>query len=162
MITKNAQDKSLAAAIGRIPSGLFILTAACEKQRTGMLASWVQQVGFKPPMVSVAIAHERPITELIGVSGQFGLCQLAANDKVLLGKFARGIEPHEDPFVDFELVPDTSVPILTDALSYLQCEMVSQVDVETDHTLVIGRVVGGRSQSDDEPFVHIRDNGFKY
>ena len=41
--------KSLAAALGRIASGLFILTARQGKAETGMLASWVQ--------VSVAGVH---------------------------------------------------------------------------------------------------------
>ncbi len=34
---------SLAAALGRIPSGLFVLTAGSGATETGMLASWVQQ-----------------------------------------------------------------------------------------------------------------------
>src|SRR5947208_1289746 len=53
--------KELAAALGRVPSGLFVLTARNGRQETGMLASWVQQCSFDPPQVSVAIRKGRPV-----------------------------------------------------------------------------------------------------
>ena len=34
--------------LGRLPSGLYVLTAGRGAAATGMLASWVQQVGFEP------------------------------------------------------------------------------------------------------------------
>ena len=47
------------AALGRVPSGLFILTARVGDRETGMLASWVQQCSFDPPQVSAAFARDR-------------------------------------------------------------------------------------------------------
>ena len=41
-------DQSLAAALGRIPSGLFILTVGHGEGATGMLASWVQMMNETP------------------------------------------------------------------------------------------------------------------
>ena len=47
--------KSLDPVLGRVPSGIFILTVGTGDRATGMLASWVMQAGFEPPMVTVAV-----------------------------------------------------------------------------------------------------------
>ena len=50
----------IAAVLGRTPSGIFVLTArAADGRETGMLASWVQQASFEPPMVTVAVNRKR-------------------------------------------------------------------------------------------------------
>ena len=45
----------MAAALGRIPSGLFIVTwrDADDAPDRGMLASWVMQGGFAPPILDI-------------------------------------------------------------------------------------------------------------
>lgn len=163
-MTGEQTNNGICAALGRIPSGLFILTARHGERRTGMLASWVQQAGFQPPTVSVAVARGRPIIPLVQNSHQFGLCQVPSDDKILLRKFARAIEPDEDPFADLELVRGgkTSVPLLAAALTNLECEVATHVDFDGDHTLLIGKVVGGVTNSHKKPIVHVRNNGFKY
>ncbi len=150
-------------AIGKIPSGLFILTACDSENRTGMLVSWVQQVCFEPPIVCVAVGKGRPIMPVIGTSRQFGLCQLPKGDKVLLRRFSSGVEPGDDPMEGLAMIEDTviRVPILGDALSYLECELVSHLDVQGDHDLFVGRVVGGRFLN-GEPDIRIRKDGFTY
>jgi flavin reductase (DIM6/NTAB) family NADH-FMN oxidoreductase RutF len=154
--------KQIAGAIGRIPSGLFILTAAHEDRRSGMLASWVQQACFKPPMVSVAVGKGRAIMPLISESRRFGLCQLPRSEKVIVRKFAAGVEAGEDPFLGFDLRADTvtGVPILSRVLGYMECELACHMDVEGDHDLV-GVVKGGAYLGGD-PEVRIRENGLKY
>lgn len=129
----------------------------------GMLASWVQQASFEPPMISLAIAKGRPIMPLISNSHEFGLCQIPKGDKVLMRKFASRIEPTEDPFLGFELVSPTTnkSPILAGALAYMECNLVCHMDYEGDHDIFIGKVVGGNYFNGD-PFVHIRENGLKY
>jgi flavin reductase (DIM6/NTAB) family NADH-FMN oxidoreductase RutF len=155
--------QGIGAAIGRIPSGLFVLTASHEERRSGMLASWVQQVCFQPPMVSVAIGKGRPIMPLISESRRFGICQLPRNEKVILRKFAGGTELGEDPFLGFEMVQHTvtGVPILAHVLSYLECELACHMDVEGDHDIFVGEVKGGNFIG-GEPHVHLRESGFKY
>ena len=51
-------DPGLAAALGRILSGVSVLTGR-GTQATGMLTSWVQQCAFEPPSVSVAVKQGR-------------------------------------------------------------------------------------------------------
>ena len=157
----------ISAALAQIPSGLFILTAQHEERRMGMLASFVQQVCFDPPMVSVAVAKGRAIMPLISESRQFGLCQLGADDKVMLRKFTAGLAPNEDPFLGFELVDSHlhNLPLLSGAISYLECELTCHMDVEGDHDLFIGTIrngAGNHKRKKSKPHVHIRKNGFDY
>lgn len=161
--TKESLRKGVGSAIGRIPSGLFILTARHEDRRAGTLVSWVQQVGFEPPMVSVAVAKDRPILSMVSGSRYFGLCQLREDDKVLLRKFAGGCDPGEDPFLGVDLVSKTQtvVPILANVLAYLECEVKVHVDADSDHDIFVGKVLRG-SCCDGQPFIHVRENGFRY
>jgi flavin reductase (DIM6/NTAB) family NADH-FMN oxidoreductase RutF len=71
-------------AIGRIPSGVFILSAAHNDQATAMMASWVQQAAFDPPAVSVAIGKGRPIGEMIRASGKLALSIVPEGDTSLM------------------------------------------------------------------------------
>ena len=160
---KKARE-TIGKALGRIPQGLFILTAAYEDKRSGMLASWVQQVCFEPPMVSVSVAKGRSIMPLVSESHHFGLCQLAEGDRMMQRKFSGEIDPADDVFLGYDLIegkfPD--LPILASSLSYLECELTCHMDVEGDHDLFIGTVINGDLLRKEEPHIHIRDNGFHY
>ena len=157
------QREAVGQAIGQIPSGIFILTARVESRQTGMLASWVQQASFEPPLVSVAIARGRPVLPLINGSRRFGLCQVPTGDKVLMRTFAKGIDIDEDPFLGMKMVGTTQidVPILAEALCHLECEVAHHVDVGGDHDLFVGRIMGGAFHQ-GEPHVHTRKNGVQY
>jgi len=155
--------EGIGRALGRIPSGLFILTARHEDRRMGMMVSWVQQVSFQPPMVMVAVAKGRAIMPLVSESRRFGLCQLPRDDKLVGRKFASGQDMGEDPFLGLDLVNDTSlgVPILAQSLAFLECEVACHVDFDGDHDLFIGLVRGGRYLA-GEPQIRVRDHGFAY
>ncbi len=160
------EDKSkdgIAAALGRIPQGMYILTARFEDRRTGMLVSWVQQVSFRPPMVAVAVAKGRAIMPLISDSRHFGLCQIQKGDRTMLRKFASGFNTGEDPFLGLELLPQTlaHLPILASSLAFMECEVTTHVDVEGDHDVFVGTIRRGGAIP-GEPQVHLRENGFKY
>ena len=62
-MTETDPHRQLASALGRIPSGLFILTARRGAAETGMLASWVQQCAFEPPHLSLAVKRGRPVLD---------------------------------------------------------------------------------------------------
>ena len=73
-------DKQLAAALGRLPSGLFVLTVSRGRVETGMLASWVQQCSFAPPSLTVAIQRGREISSLLTAGSGFCL-NILENDQ---------------------------------------------------------------------------------
>lgn len=155
-------DQSLAAALGRVPSGLFILTAGLGDRATGMLASWVQQCSFDPPQISVAIKPGRPVHGLLSNTAAFVVNIVPAGNSDLLKHFGKGFELGEPAFVGLDIYPAPSgVPILRLALCHLDCIVVGR-HTAGDHELVIGKITGGRMHSDGQPALHVRKSGAHY
>ena len=89
---------SLARALGRIPSGLFIVTSTRGAEPVGFLGSFVMQAGFEPPTVSVAVGRDRPHLEDIRRSGRFALSVLDPQSRGLMAPFLRKLEEGASPF----------------------------------------------------------------
>jgi flavin reductase (DIM6/NTAB) family NADH-FMN oxidoreductase RutF len=152
----------LAEALGRVPSGLFILTVRHKSSDTGMLASWVMQAGFEPPMITVAVKRGRHVAEWITAEENFVLNLVGENQKSLLSHFGRGFEPGQDAFAGLAVERSAhELPILSDALGHLECSRRNFID-SGDHRIFLAEVVGGRILPDGQPYVHIRKNGLKY
>jgi flavin reductase (DIM6/NTAB) family NADH-FMN oxidoreductase RutF len=156
------ESESLAAALGRVPSGVFILTARRGDAETGMLASWVQQCSFDPPQVTVAVQRGRYVHGLLTDGAAFVLNVVTAHEMGFVKHFGKGFGPGEPAF-DGLAVERTAegVPVLTGALAHLDCRVAGRCDAG-DHELLIGRVVGGRVHADGKPMVHIRKSGLHY
>ncbi|MDR3639439.1 MAG: flavin reductase family protein [Isosphaeraceae bacterium] len=154
----------LAQALGRIPSGLYILTVRSGEKATGLLASWVQQAGFEPPMITIAVQRDRFVGDWIAESGRFTLNQIAIGGKGLIRHFSRGFSPDEPAFEGLEVLPDRAQggPVLEAAMAYLDAELAGEI-VSGDHRIILARVVGGDVLSAEaEPLKHVRSNGFHY
>jgi flavin reductase (DIM6/NTAB) family NADH-FMN oxidoreductase RutF len=155
-------QRPLASALGRVPSGLFILTLARDNLETGMLASWVQQCSFDPPQVSVAIRRDREITTLLGPGAAFTLNILETSQTDMIVHFGRGFALTQNAFTGLELRRDPPHgPVLTEALGYLECAVVGRF-AAGDHDLFVGRVLAGELLDEGQPMVHIRKNGLHY
>jgi flavin reductase (DIM6/NTAB) family NADH-FMN oxidoreductase RutF len=154
-------QSTVTEALGQIPSGLFILTAAYGDVRSGVLTRWVQPCSISPPHVMVAVERGLPIEPLIRDSRMFALCQLCAGDRLLIRNFSAPPERGEDPFLT--LPSHTSrggSPIINRALSFLDCELVRHIVLDADHRLYVGLVHdGGVLRADCEPAVQIGGNG---
>lgn len=160
----DAQRAAMSSALGAIPSGQFVLTAAHEDRRLGMLVGWVQQVCFEPAMVSISIEKGTPIMPLISESRQFALCQVGVDDRTFVRKFGGQIDLGDDPFLGLRLIKPVmnKLPILASAKSYLECELVCHMDVEGDHDVFVGAIRGAGFEGPFEPLVHIREDGMAY
>jgi flavin reductase (DIM6/NTAB) family NADH-FMN oxidoreductase RutF len=156
------EGESLAAALGRIPSGLFVLTVRDGDRETGMLASWVQQCSFDPPQVSVAVREGRYVLDWLKNGAAFVVNIIPEGGKALAAHFGKGFEPGEAAFEGLEVRRDGETPpVLVTSHAYLACRVVGRVDAG-DHTLVIGRVERGAVLHDAKPTVHVRKNGLRY
>jgi flavin reductase (DIM6/NTAB) family NADH-FMN oxidoreductase RutF len=128
-----------------------------------MLASWVQQAGFDPPMVTVAIGGQRYVGDWVAASGRFTLNQLPVGSKALIRHFGRGFAPEAPAFDGLTLRDEPAAgPVLAGALAYLDAEVAGEIQAG-DHRIILGRVVGGAVlEPDAEPMVHVRQNGMHY
>lgn len=149
--------------MGKVPSGIMILTIGAEANATGMLASWVMQAGFEPPMVSVAVNQSRYITDWLTDGQPFNLNLVGERHGLHLKHFGKGFEPGAPAFngVDIVLCP-RGVPILRNSLGHLQCEPTSHLD-SGDHRVFLAKVIRGALYDDEQrPMVHIRNSGHHY
>jgi flavin reductase (DIM6/NTAB) family NADH-FMN oxidoreductase RutF len=154
--------KSLASALGRIPSGIFVLTLARAGIETGMLASWVQQCSFQPPMVTFAVQRGRAIAEHLPTDAVLTLNILEANQTDMIAHFGKGFALADNAFQEIDIrraAPHG--PILAEAHAYLFVRVVSCVPTG-DHELYIGEVSAGSLLEEGQPMVHIRKNGLHY
>jgi flavin reductase (DIM6/NTAB) family NADH-FMN oxidoreductase RutF len=154
---------SLGRPMGRIPSGVYILTAAHNGARQAMLASWVQQASFDPPAVSIALAKQRPISALIHASSYLALSIVPAGDTSLMRRYARGIPEGQDPFEGIATVATPmGIPALADSLACLECRVLRTLDFGADHELLIAGVTAAQMLREGAPFTHVRGSGFHY
>lgn len=154
--------EDIGKALGKIPSGVGVLTAKQGNEQSAMLASWFQQVAFEPPMIAVAVNKARPILGLIQASKAFTVSLFHTNQKDLFVHFAKGFEPGQDPFQGINVTSSgTGGAVLADAMSFLSCEIAGELDAG-DHKVFLGRVVKGSVLNDGHSMVHTRKSGYHY
>jgi flavin reductase (DIM6/NTAB) family NADH-FMN oxidoreductase RutF len=149
--------------LGRVPSGIYILTIGTGARATGMLASWVMQAGFEPPMVSVAVKLGRYVCDWLSEGQPFVLNVVGEGQKDFLKHFGKGFEPGAPAFEGLAVSTcPRGVPILNDALGHLECEPAGHVD-SGDHRIFLAKVARGRlANAEEKPMVHIRKSGMNY
>jgi flavin reductase (DIM6/NTAB) family NADH-FMN oxidoreductase RutF len=158
----DTETTPLARALGRVPSGLFIVTTVEDGAPLGFLASFVMQAGFDPPTVSVAVAKGRAHLDAIRASGRFAVSILDADSSHLMGPFFRKLEPGESSFdgLATERTPGDST-VLSEALAWLDCRHTGEYETG-DHVIVYGEVTGGELKREGEPKTHTRKDGLSY
>ena len=161
---RKSLDSDLDKAIGRISGGLYIITAKKDDISSAMLASWVSQASFDPPGFTVAVAKDRAIESLMQVGDRFVLNILEeSNYQHLMKHFLKRFPPGADRFAGVKTqTAENGSPLLTDALAYLECEVVTRMEC-SDHWIVYSKVSTGRvSNPDALTAVHHRKVGNYY
>jgi len=151
-------------ALGRISSGLYIITAQKGDVSSAMLASWVSQASFQPLGFTVAVAKDRAIESLMQMGDTFVLNILEeGNYATLMKHFLKRFPPGGDRFAGIRTRPaQNGSPILGDALAYLECTVASRMEV-SDHWLVYCTVEDGKvSDPEGMTAVHHRKVGTYY
>ena len=163
---QQAPTDPAAQVVGRIPSGLFIVTVAGpDDQETGLLASWIQQCSFEPLCVTVAIRKDRYVHGWIAERPQLAVSVLAESQTELLKHFGRGFGPGEPAFAGLATATSPSgLTVLADAVGFFEGP-VREAQNAGDHRLYLLEVqhgqVGPRWET-ERPFVHIRKSARHY
>src|ERR1051326_1591784 len=90
MVNHQQTDReSIGKAIGRIESGVFVVTMEKDGLRQGLMASWVCQAAFEPPIISVAVKKDRPILELLEPGSRFTVNFLSKQNMDIFKNFAK-------------------------------------------------------------------------
>ncbi|MGI9240170.1 MAG: flavin reductase family protein [Verrucomicrobiales bacterium] len=155
-------DKSLVGpALGKIPSGLYIATSHIDGAAVGMLASFIEQAGFDPPTITVAMQPGRMVHKAVEETRLIGINILSEDNGELMKPFAQKSNP--EPFADLSLLPNEyQLPQLTNALAFLACKVTGKLPAG-DHIVYTAEVLDGILQNESaSPMVRIRRDGFGY
>lgn len=153
---------TIAIVLGKIPSGLYVVTWRAEGADCFMLASWVMQAGFAPPAITIAVGTSRELLAVIAEGTSFVVNVLGETQRPLLSRFGRPPTPGEDAFAGIEIqrAPCGAV-IISAAAGWLECRGLSQA-ASGDHAIVVAAVIAGQTGSAEPSLVHIRRNGLRY
>lgn len=154
--------ESLGRALGMIPSGIFIVTAAREAIRAAYVGSWIQQAAFEPPAITIAMNKHRPLLSLLEPGCGMGVNILGRRQAPLYARFEAGFGLEDDPFVGVEIdTAMTGAPLLREAFAYLDCRVRTMLDAG-DHMVILAEVVAGAVLQSGEPMTYTRRSGFTY
>jgi flavin reductase (DIM6/NTAB) family NADH-FMN oxidoreductase RutF len=148
-------------AVGRIVGSLSILTVKRGEVSTAMLASWVSQATFNPPGLTIAVSKDRAIESYLHSGDRFVL-NILEQGKQLRKQFMKKFSPGEDRFAGVQVEQTEGGLILTEALAYLECEVVNRMECG-DHWIVYAIVENGKlMQSNGLTAIHHRKTASNY
>ncbi len=164
-------------ALETFPYGLYIIGSRGQDGKlNGMMADWLMQVAFKPRLIACSFENDARTLRYIRETEQFSVNVLPAHAKELAMKFLQPADASKvkgrsevasaivyDKLSDVahHLGEQTGCAILDDALAWIECAAEQFVPAGEDHTLVIGRVLGGDVLREGEPLTQ-RHLGWSY
>jgi len=148
-------------ALGRMPSGLYVVSWRDGCGDRTMLASWAMQAAFTPPMITLAIACSRDLLAAISSGSEFVLSILGESQRHLAGRFTRPSAAGEDPFAGLAVERVAGLAALADAVGWLHCRGIARAE-SGDHAVVVARILAGGAAAGGPPLVHVRRHGLRY
>ena len=142
--------RSFRDALGRLATGVTFVTAAPDGEPAGLIVNSLTSVSLEPPLVSFCPARSSLTWSRMRRAGRFGVNVLGRQHE---GFALRATPAGANRFADLGWEPGQGrVPILTDALASLECEIVAEHPAG-DHWIVVGRVDDLRISPIKEPLV---------
>ncbi|MGI8778283.1 MAG: flavin reductase family protein [Acidimicrobiales bacterium] len=158
-------DRRRRRVLWSMPSGLYVVGSRAGNRRNAMTLNWATQVSADPKLVAISVEKEALTHELIGDGGAFSLCVIDREDRAIVRKFTKpvdvdiaagtlnGIGYHE---------ASTGVPVLDQAMAWVECRVRQAVDVGS-HTLFVGEVVdAGFQKPEDTAVLRMEDTRMNY
>jgi 3-hydroxy-9,10-secoandrosta-1,3,5(10)-triene-9,17-dione monooxygenase reductase component len=142
--------RSFRDALGRLATGVAFVTASPDGEPAGLIVNSLTSVSLEPPLVSFCPSRSSLTWSRMRRAGRFGVNLLGRQHE----RFAQRATPAgADRFAGLDWEPGPGgAPLLTDALTSLECEIVAEHPAG-DHWIVVGRVDDLRISPVDEPLV---------
>ena len=142
--------RSFRDALARFATGVAFVTAAPDGAPAGLIVNSLTSVSLEPPLVSFCPARSSLTWSRMRRARRFGVNILGQHQE----RFAQRATPAgADRFAGLDWKPGRDgVPLLTDALASLECEIVAEHPTG-DHWIVVGQVRTVRISPDNDPLV---------
>lgn len=134
-------DQVLKRSLGQMMHGVQVVGAHHDGVSRAYCSHWVSQVSFDEPILMASVSPKHDTYPLLLATGQFAVSVLAG-DQVAAGQYfsypGRKFRHLADEFL--VTFPGTDLPVVRDAIAWLQCEVFDTKQV-ADHVLFFARVV---------------------
>ncbi|MFD0433696.1 flavin reductase family protein [Streptomyces chartreusis] len=135
-------------------TGVTVITSGSTARTTGLTVNSFTSVSLDPALILVCIHNDSGELPVLRRTGAFAVNILAADQEELCRSFASRHTRHS---AKADTRPGiTGVPVLSDALAYLECRVEREVDAG-DHVIVIGEVVDLAVQREEGPLTFFRN-----
>lgn len=141
---------ALRSVMSQFATGVTVLTAGSGTNCHGMTANAFTSVSLDPPMVLCCVSRAARMHELIMSSHSFAVSILGAEQKSVARYFADWQRPSgraQFDAVHWERGQRTGAPLLSDALAWVECELVKAYD-GGDHSIFLGNVLDSQRNQD--------------
>jgi 3-hydroxy-9,10-secoandrosta-1,3,5(10)-triene-9,17-dione monooxygenase reductase component len=137
-------------ALGRFPTGVAFVTAVPDGEPAGLIVSSLTSVSLEPPLLSFCPSRGSLTWSRMRRTQRFGVNVLGRRHE----RFARSASrPGADRFAVLDWEPGPGgVPLVTDALAALECDIVAEHPAG-DHWIVVGHVHSILISPLDDPLV---------
>ncbi len=139
--------------LGRFATGVAVLTTReADGRAVGMTANSLASISLDPPLLSLAIDHAATIHGALVAAPTFMVNILCDSQEAVSRRFAAENAGRFDG-IGYRL-SESGLVLLDGAHAHIECERHALVEAG-DHTIVIGRVIGG-APGDGRPLLYYR------
>ena len=153
-------NQKFTQVLQKFPLPVAVITVGRGGAENGLTVSWLCPASFDPPQVMFAADRLHYSMDFLRSTRNFTVNVLREGQQRIAGHFARQSMTQEDKL---ESVPtresQTGAAILTEALSYLDCEVIAMYEAG-DHVIVVGAVVDAGILNDGAPLASM--SGLQY
>lgn len=142
--------RSFRHALARFATGVAFVTAAPDGEPAGLIVNSFTSVSLEPPLISFCPSRSSLTWSRMRQTKRFAVNVLGRHHEHFV---ERASPPGADRFAGLDLqFAHTGVPLLTDALASLECQIVAEYPAG-DHSIVVGQVDDLRIPPITDPLV---------
>jgi flavin reductase (DIM6/NTAB) family NADH-FMN oxidoreductase RutF len=132
------EPRTLRQVCGLFVTGVTVITSGTEDRTAGTTVNSFTSVSLDPPLVLFCIHQQSRLRDELAESGKFAVNFLARRQERLARAFAGKRTASFDEVAHHR--GDHGIPILSEALGYVACELVAEYP-GGDHAIVVGHVI---------------------
>ncbi len=154
------QQDEIKRAIHVLGNGVFVVSAEDKGEIRGFTATWVSQVSYQHRLIMVSASKEHDTYRLIEGSGRYVVNILGISNVDLARHFGRRKAPGEPLDLSyFRQEHGKTLPVLKDAMGYIRCQVISQLEV-MDHTIFVGQIEEAHVLREENPLLYYPKKGY--
>ena len=155
-------DQLINKVTWKIPNALALVGSRSGDDWNAMTTSWITQVAQEPVLIGVGVDKEAVTHGLIADGGAFSVNLWDATNTRPFVKFSKPAVKDAMTLNGWPIEEAaTGVPIFTDAIAWMDCELRQSIDCGS-HTFFIGELVGAGINDDEARPASMSDTRMKY